>query len=248
MKSTFAERWTPLIATAVLSVASIVAVSVRLLCLGGGRQFCAEFIGKRTAQLLMRIAGLEMRVHDRDKYALPSDRSVVYISNHSSTLDIFILMALGLPRARFFMKRRYALIPPIGLLGWAVGTFWTVPQDQPERRTKIFQRAERVLRRTGDSVFLSPEGTRVTDGSIGPFNKGAFHLAMSLGAQILPIFIRIPPDVDPGKGLRTGAGSVDIWFGAPIETTDWQLDQLVQHKDEVREMYVKWSERLGENG
>ena len=59
---------------------------------------------------------------------------------------------------------------------------------------RCFQAAERVLRRTGDSVYLSPEGTRITGGTIGHFNKGTFHLATDLRVPIVPLFIDIPPE------------------------------------------------------
>ena len=70
-----------------------------------------------------------------------------------------------------------------------MGTFFTVPQSDPAERARIFARADRVLRRTGESVYLSPEGERVTTGTVGHFNKGAFHLATDLHAPIVPMFI-----------------------------------------------------------
>ena len=37
--------------------------------------------------------------------SLPRTASqVVYVSNHSSTLDLFVLVALGLPNTRFFLS------------------------------------------------------------------------------------------------------------------------------------------------
>ena len=45
-------------------------------------------------------------------------------------------------------------IVPMGVLGHIAGTFWTVAQSRPEERVRLFQRADRILRRTGESVFL----------------------------------------------------------------------------------------------
>ena len=65
-----------------------------------------------------------------------------------------------------------------------------------------------ILRRTGQSVFLSPEGTRVRTGEIGPFNKGAFHLAGDLGAPLLPLYIAVPlpPSARHCKYSSTASG------------------------------------------
>ena len=104
-----------------------------------------------------------------------------------------------------------------------MGTFFTVPQDRPAERTRIFKRAERILRRTGESVYLSPEGARITTGEIGHFNKGAFHLATNLRVPIVPFFIAIPPDVDPGRGIAARPGVIDVtgWGG---KTKTYELE------------------------
>ena len=51
----------------------------------------------------------------------------------------------------------------------------------------------------------SPEGARITTGEIGHFNKGAFHLATSLRAPIVPLYLEIPRDRS-GARLRRPAG------------------------------------------
>ena len=58
-------------------------------------------------------------------------RQSVYISNHTSTLDVFILVALGLPNARFFLSGYLRKMLPLGIIGYLIGIFWTVPQDSP---------------------------------------------------------------------------------------------------------------------
>ena len=107
----------------------------------------------------------------------------MYISNESSTLDVCIFPALGLPNTRFFMTGAARKYLPLAVFGYLTGIFWTPPQSKPEKRMRVFQRAERILRHTGASVYCSPEGMRNTTGQIGHFNKGAFHLATSLGRR-----------------------------------------------------------------
>ena len=169
---------------------------------------------------------------------------VVYVSNHTSTIDVFVLVALGLPNARFFLSGYLRKLLPLGLIGYLIGIFWTVPQDYPEKRRRIFERAAATLRATGESVYLSPEGERVTTGQIGPFNKGAFHLATDLKAPIAPLFIRIPKEIDPGKGLAARPGTVDVFVGAPIDTQSWRVEDVERNRDAVRAYYVRWHAEL----
>jgi 1-acyl-sn-glycerol-3-phosphate acyltransferase len=167
---------------------------------------------------------------------------MIYVSNHPSTLDLFILVALGLPRCRFFLSGFLRKAVPLGYIAWLMGTFFTVPQDRPAERARIFQRAERILRKTGESVYLSPEGGRITSGLIGPFNKGAFHLATNLKAPIVPMYFRIPREVDPGRGYDARPGVVEIDILRPIDTTTWRLEDLDANRARVRDLFVRFNE------
>ena len=163
----------------------------------------------------------------------------VYISNHTSTLDMFILVALGMPRCRFFLSGFVRKYIPLGAMAWMMGTFFTVPQDRPEERRRIFAAAERTLRHTGESVYLSPEGARITTGQIGHFNKGAFHLATNLHAPIVPLYFHIPHEIDPGRGFDARPGVVTVEVMPAIDTHDWMLEELESNVACVRETFIR---------
>jgi 1-acyl-sn-glycerol-3-phosphate acyltransferase len=217
----------------------ICATALVLAPLGLITAFRARRIYARVAQgaaiLILRLYGVRLRVQQQR----PFPRSqTIYISNHSSTIDLFALVALGLPNCRFFLSgflRRYI---PFGFIAWMMGTFFTVPQDRPAERRAIFARAERTLRHTGESVYLSPEGGRVTTGAIGHFNKGAFHLATNLRAPILPLYFAIPREIDPGRGYDARAGVVTVHVLPAIDTSTWTLDDLLLNTARVREILV----------
>jgi 1-acyl-sn-glycerol-3-phosphate acyltransferase len=173
-----------------------------------------------------------------------SSEQTVFIMNHTSTIDMFAIVALGLPNTRFFLSGFLRKYLPLALIGYITGIFWTVPQDFPEKRVRIFQRACRILSRTRESVCLSPEGMRITSGEIGPFNKGAFHLAAALRAPVQPIYIHIPSEIDPGIGFKAHPGTVNIHIGEPIDTSTWRAEDAALIKEQVRELYIHWKEEL----
>ncbi len=236
----FAERATLMARVAlsflVMMFGALAMLIVAVPTLFLARRFYAEVIGKAVGASILRLWGVSYRVH---RSGPVPQQQVVYISNHPSTIDIFLLIALGLPRTRFFLGGFLRKMLPIGIIGYLVRIFWTVPQEFPEKRRHIFQRADRILRRTGDSVYLSPEGMRVTTGEIGHFNKGSFHLATSLGAPIVPLYLKIPADTNPGMGYNAKPGTIDVWFLSPIETAHWKVEDVEHNRDRVHELYVR---------
>jgi 1-acyl-sn-glycerol-3-phosphate acyltransferase len=220
-----------------MTAGALVMLLVAVLTAFQLRRFYSEAIATPLGRITLRIWGVRMIVHPHEPF--PPGQTI-YISNHTSTVDVFALVALGLPNARFFLSGFLRKLLPLGLIGYLIGIFWTVPQEYPEMRRKIFQRAERVLRRTGESVYLSPEGERITTGEIGHFNKGAFHLATALKAPIVPMFIRIPREINPGKGLNARAGTVEVYFRPPIDTSQWRVEDLLENRKKVRDFYVEW--------
>ncbi|MBA2259552.1 MAG: 1-acyl-sn-glycerol-3-phosphate acyltransferase [Acidobacteria bacterium] len=239
------------IAQAVISMLLMIVTAVVLVPVGVVTLFRSRRLYARVATVLarciLRVYGVRIRLQapQRAKVGDLFPRSqVVYISNHTSTLDLFILVALGLPDCRFFLSGFLRKWIPLGFIAWMMGTFFTVPQDRPDERTRIFTNAGDVLRRTGESVYLSPEGGRITTGDIGHFNKGAFHLATVLRVPIVPLYFHIPREVDPGLGYQTGRGTVDVYVLPAIHTTDWKETDVVENKERVRALFVRTHQEL----
>jgi 1-acyl-sn-glycerol-3-phosphate acyltransferase len=226
---------------AVMTAGSAVALLVAVVTLFQARDLYASYIIAPTARIALWIGGIKFVVHDKQNLGRTQ---TVYIANHSSTLDVFILTAMRLPNTRFFLSGHLRKkFPPLGLLGYIAGVFWTVPQIFPARRVEIFKRAERVLRRTGESVFLSPEGNKGSIGQIAPFNKGAFHLATNLSTPIVPIYLAIPTAINPGWGYNFRSGVVHIYVHPPIPTDDWKLQDLDENRLRMHRHFLELQNR-----
>lgn len=225
---------------AVMTVATVIMLLAGLCTLFLARRFYTEVLARNLGRIVLWLCGVRLVVHHEGP--LPAGQ-VVYVSNHTSTLDCFVLIALGLPNARFFLSGFLRKNPLICIMGYLTGTIWTVPQTRPDKRRQIFQRAERILRRTGESVYLSPEGERIRTGEIGHFNKGAFHLATNLHAPLVPFYIAIPPETDPGLGVDVRPGTVHVSFQPPIRTDDWRLEDLERNRSAVRDFFVRLHEQ-----
>jgi 1-acyl-sn-glycerol-3-phosphate acyltransferase len=117
----------------------------------------------------------------------PDDRRpYVFVANHSSFTDVFLVASLPW-EMKFLSKKSIFRIP---LLGWQMAVAGDVPvvrRDKESARAAIRQMRDRLDRKL--SIVLFPEGTRSPDGSLGEFREGAFRLAIEAGVDVLPMAI-----------------------------------------------------------
>mgnify|MGYP000226705318 CR=1 FL=1 len=231
--------WTSIVVLTLMSLSTLVILLVQLLTLFQARRFCMDVVARSFARLILWLIGI--RVYKVGFTEFPKE-PCVYISNHSSTIDFFAITALGIPQNRAFLTKRLRVFPPIWLMVLLLGHFFIDVQKYPKKRAACFQRAEAILRETGDNVFLTPEGTRVIGGEVGHFNKGAFHLATALKRPIVPLYLKVPEVIDPGKGFKSKTGHIEIYMHPPIETSNWTLEELLENKEGVRQLYKDFPE------
>lgn len=225
----------------ILTISAIVALLISVITFFRSKHWIHKHIVVPVSKITLWIFRISYKIHCCEEF--PKTQTV-YISNHSSTIDTPILCALNMPNVRYFFSTDTLKYVPLTIISYCIGVFYIETQDKPLKRTKTFMHAEKVLRQTGESVFLTPEGARITSGEIAKFNKGSFHLATNLKAPIIPIFINIPKSIDPGIGYNALPGHVDVYILPKIETKDWSHDDLVKHVDEVRNIYIEFREKL----
>lgn len=186
----------------------------------------------------MRMAGVKMRVTGHRH--LWNRRPAVFIFNHRNYYDGMIAAAL--------VKTDYAVIAREEMGDNAIGKLIQkiMPTILIKRGTGSRIEAARALEpiiagmnSDGYSVMLSPEGTRIkgNPNSVGPFKKGAFHIAMAAGVPIVPIVIRNALDVASRSGTMR-PGIVDVAVLPPVSVEGWDPRNLGDKVEEVRQMYI----------
>eukprot|EP01018_Ginkgo_biloba_P012089 Gb_21284 [translate_table: standard] len=142
----------------------------------------------------------------------------VYVSNHQSYLDIYILLLVG-RSFKFISKTSIFLIP---IIGWSMFLTGHIPLHRMDKKSQMecLRRCLNVLKQ-GASVLFFPEGTRTKDGKMATFKKGAFTVAAKARAPVVPITL-----IGTGKIMPNGMestlrkGSVKIIIHPPIIGTD----------------------------
>lgn len=219
------------------SLSTLTFALCQSLSLGRARHFCMNRISPLFAHAILWLLGVRLQQNHHQRFdATPT----VYILNHTSTLDPFIMSALGIPNLRSIMSQRIRALLPLAWMGDLLGHFFIPGQDDPQGRAACYQHVEATLWTSQDTICITPEGTRMIDGSIGPFNKGAFHLAMNLGWPIVPLFVDIPQAQNPGKGFAAFPCTVRVHRHTAIDTSAWSLETLNAHKSSVRTCYLSF--------
>jgi putative phosphoserine phosphatase/1-acylglycerol-3-phosphate O-acyltransferase len=105
--------------------------------------------------------------------------------------------------------------------------------------------------RKGLSILIAPEGARLDTGSVGPFKRGAFLIAMATGLPIVPIVIRNSESVAGRDAAALHPGTVDIAVLPPVSTQNWTLRKLREQIEQIRTDYVEtladWPAGFSEN-
>lgn len=208
-----------------------------IISLGRLTNFIIERIAPLLAYPVFFILGIRFTIRNHAG-RLPAP--AVYISNHSSTLDLFTILALGLPRARFIAKWELQYNPLFFILGRLTGQVFIKRQNSKEAVATLKKSYARVKAKKL-SIFAAPEGSRKHEGIIGPFKKGPFRTAMDLGYPIVPIYFEGNQCLSEGGSLVTRKGKSTAHIYPPISTDNWTLDTLDEEIAGVRALYLQWA-------
>jgi 1-acyl-sn-glycerol-3-phosphate acyltransferase len=163
---------------------------------------------------VISFAGVKIVVETRAN--LVPDQPYVFMANHASSLDIWAVFVAIPRRIRLIAKKQLARIPLFGWVMWAGRFIFIDRQNGVAARRSIDVACRRI--HDGDSVLLFPEGTRSRDGTLGPFKKGGFHLAVKAGVPIVPVALRGTHELMPRGSLLLRSGTITAIIGEPIPT------------------------------
>ena len=208
-----------------------------ILSLGKLSSFVVEKIAPIIVKPVFPVLGIRFNIQ---KEVDPIPYPAVFIINHSSTLDMLTILALGLPRVRFVAKWQLQYNPIFFLLGRLTGQVF-IRREKSDKAVATLQKNVARLKQNELSVMLAPEGSRKHPGVIGPFKKGPFRMAIDLGYPIVPIYFDGNRELSSGGFLLTRSGTVTATIHPPIQTDHWTVDRLDKHIQSVRQLYLNWA-------
>lgn len=151
-------------------------------------------------------------------------QAYIYVSNHTSFLDIPGLTILLPGQFRPLAKKELLKIPVFGWIAKSAAII--VDRSSPDSRKKSIDRLKAFLR-AGISILIFAEGTQNRSNNIlQPFHDGAFRIAVDTQQPILPIVVLGAGRLMPPGTIDLKPGLIRIYVGEEIPTTGLTVQEV----------------------
>ncbi|WP_216897935.1 HAD-IB family hydrolase [Nocardia alni] len=199
-----------------------------------------------AAAATLRAGGVRVRVTGAQHARSP--RPAVFAFNHQSQFDMVVLAAVLGGGFTGIVKQEITANPIFGPLLRFAGATFIDRSDSAGARAALAPVVSTL--RGGLSVVIAPEGTRSLTPRIGPFKKGAFHIARQAGVPVVPLVIRNAGEIAWRNSAIVRRGVVDVAVLPPIDVSGWAADELDTQVERVRQLFVdtllNWPAPAGE--
>ena len=184
------------------------------------------------------VARIKVTVTPTARLALASRQARVLTFNHASTLDVPVGASLLPDGGVLAIKEEMRKIPFMGKALVALGSVFIDRGNRDAAYASLETGAQRI-RDEVLQVLIAPEGTRSSDGSLGRFKRGAFHLAHASKVPMLPIVLHGCARVWPMGHFAPTPGHVMVDTLDPFHVAEGSREGLIEAADELRSRYEK---------
>lgn len=141
-------------------------------------------VAKTWARIILFLMGFRAKLNK--KLVLDKNQSYIFIANHTSIIDILLMLCIVPNPFVFIGKAELAKYPIFGY--FYKRTNILVDRTSMKSRKNAFEDAQKKIK-MGRSICIFPEGMVPDDESIvlAPFKKGAFNIAIDHQVPIVPM-------------------------------------------------------------
>ncbi|WP_028476177.1 HAD-IB family hydrolase [Nocardia sp. CNY236] len=209
-------------------------VGVASKALTGNRQHMADALMVHAAGYALRATGVRVRVTGAEHAMSP--RPAVFLFNHQSQFDIVVLPAALGGGMTGIGKRELTKNPVFGPLLRFVGLTFIDRANTAHAKAALQPVVDTL--RAGLSIVVSPEGTRSYTPEVGPFKKGAFHIAIQAEVPVIPVVIRNAGEICWRNAMVARRGTVDVAILDPIDVSGWDPADMDDRVAKVRQLFL----------
>jgi len=190
--------------------------------------------GTLVGKPLVWIVGARTKLYNPER--LNPKRPALYVSNHTSTIDMWLGMWICPMGGVGLAKKEISKVPGIGQL-YLLSGHPMIDRSNREKAIATLSEVSRFVNRNRLSLWIWPEGTRSKDGALQPFKKGFAHMAIACGIPIVPIVVWNATAIWPRGPVRLSTGDLHVGVLEPIDTSNWTTDNIDNHVNELRDVF-----------
>jgi 1-acyl-sn-glycerol-3-phosphate acyltransferase len=185
--------------------------------------------------------GLHVKKVKHDFEKLNPQEPKILVANHSSFLDILVILMLH-PKTIIMVKKWVYQSPVFGLFIRYAGYLFI--EEGVNHNAEIVK--ERI--KEGYSIAIFPEGSRSDDGVMKRFHKGSFLLAQELNVKIQPVLILGTHEVNAKNDFMINAGEIHVRVLEETkhmeEETYQAYTKRIQHtmREEMQRFHVQYAQ------
>ncbi len=180
------------------------------------------------------LSGARLTLTGREH--LDGRRPAIYVINHTSIIDLLLVMRIMPSSAVGVVKKEVVLYPFFGQMYLLTGHL-RLDRGQHASAVASMRTLGDFVRRSRLSIVMSPEGTRARDGRLLPFKKGLVHLALQTGLPLVPIVIHGAHRIWRSDSLQVSGAAVKVEVLPAISTSHWTADRIDEALEEIHGVF-----------
>jgi len=194
-----------------------------------------NFLTRFWPGTVLALSGVKLNVTGAEH--LTERRPAVFLFNLRNNFDVFLVAALVKDNWTGVASKELESSRVFGQLGKLLDTAF-VDREDSGTPVAAFKSLEAAAR-SGLSILIAPEGSRLDTRSVGPFKRRPFLIAMATGLPIVPIVIRNSEAVAGRSAAKLNPGTVDVAVLPPVSVENWNLRNLRERIAQVRASYLE---------
>ena len=190
------------------------------------------FPGRFWAWSICALSFIRVKIYGMER--LDPKKSYIFMLNHQSWFDIFVVYGWLPFFFKWIMKADLRKIPFVGAACAAAGHIF-IDRNNPKAAQESLEKAKQELQK-GISIVIFPEGTRTWDGKLGKFKRGGFKIATDLGLPIVPVTFRGCFERMPRNTLVISPGKIEMHVHEQIDVSGYTQEDIPELMQKVREI------------
>ena len=189
-----------------------------------------------AATILLKVAGIRVDVKGAEH--IQRGRPQIFIVNHQSWFDSFVLCAILKVPVTFISKKEMFRVPVYNCLMKHLH-FISVDRNHPRGILKQLSDIS-ALFHSEISLIIYPEGSRSKSGEVGVFRRGGLFFASSANVPVVPITLIGTRDIMPyGQYWIKYGRRVKVIISEPIDIGKASKKRQLELTEEIRQQIIK---------